>query len=573
MKRCPKYVYLAVFAVFYAFLLMQFSKIFIYYDDYGYLSLSYGTNIDAAGSEYSLSQLLAFMKGHYVNSNGRLLYMFLYCFVHMLGGIRGVQIFMATAVLFVAAGVFLTVGKMLEGRFSDGEGRRLAPVQQLFLAAFICLLFGTFGIMLQRMGTYWYAASFIYVVPAVPFLAFASFLYSSVSAGESAAGGGTKKAFAAEKQPDKAKRKIPGAEKQPKPAGRRYLRAAACGFLGFLAGWSQEQWFVAAVVFAILCLALDIVKDRKPGLYALAGCMGSAAGGMIIVLSPAVAARMNSEGNAAFASLGFFEKLGRNIPLLMNLFFSGDNLRYLIFFFPAMILLGLLAASGDRKGRVFHLAFSAASLLAFAGYLMKQKLYLFTPGTYSDGAAILLLLYIAFCFAEVLLFYKKENQAFGAFLFTAAVLSVGSAAIVPEVPLRIFYPFLYLSWVLFGYLYGKLLLAGRGRGTAFSALALFYLAAVSVPNLRNIYRGYSLNYQVLMYDDAVFRKSAEQIKAGKEIDTIEVYELPDMLCKNEVVYDDNFSFMIVWMREYYDLPEEVEFDYRPLTGAEALKLR
>lgn len=559
MKRCPKYVYLAVFAVFYAFLLMQFSKVFIYYDDYGYLSLSYGTNIDAAGSEYSLSQLLAFMKGHYVNSNGRLLYMFLYCFVHMLGGIRGVQIFMATAVLCVAAGVFLTVEKMLEGRFSDGERRRLSPVQQLFLAAFICLLFGTFGIMLQRMGTYWYAASFIYVVPAVPFLAFASFLYSSVSAGERAAGGGTKKIF--------------GAEKRTEAAGRKYLRAAACGLLGFLAGWSQEQWFVAAVVFAILCLALNIVKDRKPGLCALAGCLGSAAGGMIIVLSPAVAARMNSEGNAAFAALGFFEKLGRNIPLLMNLFFSGDNLRYLVFFFPAMILLGLLAAAGDRKGRAFHLAFLAASLLAFAGYLMKQKLYLFEPGTYSDGTAILLLLYIAFCFAEVILFYKKENQTFGAFLFTAAVLSVGSAAIVPEVPLRIFYPFLYLSWALFGYLYGRLLLAGRGRGTALSALVLLYLAAVSVPNLRNIYRGYSLNYQVLMYDDAVFRQSAEQIKAGRKIDTIEVYELPDMLCKNEVVYDDNFSFMIVWMREYYDLPDGVEFDYRPLTGAEAMELR
>ena len=97
MKRYTKYAYLAVFAAFYVFLLMQFGNVFIYYDDYGYLSLSYGTNIDVAGAEYSFSELLAFMKGHYFNSNGRLLYMFLYCFVHMLGGIRGVQVFMATA--------------------------------------------------------------------------------------------------------------------------------------------------------------------------------------------------------------------------------------------------------------------------------------------------------------------------------------------------------------------------------------------------------------------------------------------------------------------------------------------
>ena len=106
MKRYTKYAYLTVFAAFYVFLLMQFGNVFIYYDDYGYLSLSYGTNIDVAGAEYSFSELLAFMKGHYFNSNGRLLYMFLYCFVHMLGGIRGVQVFMATAVLAVALLLF-----------------------------------------------------------------------------------------------------------------------------------------------------------------------------------------------------------------------------------------------------------------------------------------------------------------------------------------------------------------------------------------------------------------------------------------------------------------------------------
>mgnify|MGYP000246580453 FL=1 len=121
MKRCPKYAYIAVFAVFYLFLLMQFGKVFIYYDDYGYLSLSYGTNIPVAGSDYGFSDLLAFIKGHYVNSNGRLLYMFLYCFVHMIGGIRGVQVFMATAVLAVLVMIFLTVQKMLEGSLSAGE--------------------------------------------------------------------------------------------------------------------------------------------------------------------------------------------------------------------------------------------------------------------------------------------------------------------------------------------------------------------------------------------------------------------------------------------------------------------
>lgn len=552
MKRYTKYAYLAVFAAFYVFLLMQFGNVFIYYDDYGYLSLSYGTNIDVAGAEYSFSELLAFMKGHYFNSNGRLLYMFLYCFVHMLGGIRGVQVFMATAVLAVALLLFFTARRMLEGRLEaekvSGDGTkeeggelqgRLSPGALAALAAFICLLYGTLGIMVQRMGTYWYAASFIYMVPAVAFLVFAVYFYRTVL--------------------------LPKGEK---PGIRRMCLCAA---LGFLAAWSQEQWFVTTISFVVICLGVKLWRDRRLELYEILTFLACAAGGLIIILSPAVSARMNSAGNAEFSSLSLFGKLGRNIPLLMNLFFSGENIRYLMFFFPMMIFMGCMAAAKDRKLLPLHLGFSAVSAAMFAGVFLKQKLHVFTPGAYSALTANLLLLYIAFCFAEVILFYRAEKQIFGSAVFAAAVLSVGSAAIVPEVPLRIFYPFLYLSWLLLAYLYGRILLIEARRIPLSAACTLAFLVMISIPNLKSIYTGYKINYQVLMYDDAVFKESAEAIRQGADIETIEVYELPDLLCKNEVVYDENFSFMIAWMRQYYDLPEYVEFEYRPLSSMEDLR--
>mgnify|MGYP003373739554 FL=1 len=551
MKRYTKYAYLAVFAAFYVFLLMQFGNVFIYYDDYGYLSLSYGTNIDVAGAEYSFSELLDFMKGHYFNSNGRLLYMFLYCFVHMLGGIRGVQVFMATAVLAVVMLLFFIVKQMLEGRLEAAEEEKrscreedevygtLGPVALAALAAFICLLYGTLGIMVQRMGTYWYAASFIYVVPAITFLVFALYFYRTVF--------------------------LPKGEKMG------VLRMCLCAALGFLAAWSQEQWFVTTISFVVICLGVKLWRDRRLELYEILTFLACAAGGLIIILSPAVSARMNSAGNAEFASLSLFGKLGRNIPLLMNLFFSGENIRYLMFFFPMMIFMGCMAAAKDRKLLPLHLGFSAVSASVFAGVFLKQKLHVFAPGAYSALTANLLLLYVAFCFAEVILFYRAEKQIFGSIVFAAAVLSVGSAVIVPEVPLRIFYPFLYLSWLLFAYMYGRILLTEVKRIPVSAVCTLAFLAMVSIPNLKSIYTGYRINYQVLMYDDAVFRESAEAIRQGADIETIEVYELPDLLCKNEVVYDENFSFMIAWMRQYYDLPESVEFEYRPLSSMEDLR--
>ncbi len=551
MKRYMKYAYLAVFAAFYVFLLMQFGNVFIYYDDYGYLSLSYGTHIHVAGSEYSFSELLAFMKGHYFNSNGRLLYMFLYCFVHMLGGIRGVQVFMATAVLAVVMLLFFIVKRMLEGRLEAAEEEKrscreedeihgtLGPVALAALAAFLCLLYGTLGIMVQRMGTYWYAASFIYVVPAITFLVFALYFYRTVF--------------------------LPKGEKPV------VLRMCLCIVLGFLAAWSQEQWFVTTVSFVIICLGIKLWRDRRLERYEILTFLACAAGGLIIMFSPAVSSRMNSAGNAEFAALSFLGKLGKNIPLLMNLFFSGENIRYLMFFFPMMIFMGCMTAAKDRKLLPLHLGFSAVSAAVFAGILLKQKFHVFAPRAYSALTANLLLLYIAFCFAEVILFYRAEKQLFGSIVFAAAVLSVGSAVIVPEVPLRIFYPFLYLSWLLFAYMYGRILLTEVNRIPVSAVCTLAFLAMVSIPNLKSIYTGYRINYQVLMYDDAVFRESAEAIRQGADIETIEVYELPDLLCKNEVVYDENFSFMIAWMRQYYDLPEYVEFEYRPLGSMEDLR--
>ena len=551
MKCYMKYAYLAVFAAFYVFLLMQFGNVFIYYDDYGYLSLSYETHIHVAGSEYSFSELLAFMKGHYFNSNGRLLYMFLYCFVHMLGGIRGVQVFMATAVLAVVMLLFFIVKQMLEGRLEAAEEEKrscreedevygtLGPVALAALAAFLCLLYGTLGIMVQRMGTYWYAASFIYVVPAITFLVFALYFYRTVF--------------------------LPKGEKPG------VLRMCLCAVLGFLAAWSQEQWFVTTVSFVIICLGIKLWRDRRLELYEILTFLACAAGGLIIIFSPAVSSRMNSAGNAEFAALSFLGKLGKNIPLLMNLFFSGENIRYLMFFFPMMIFMGCMTAAKDRKLLPLHLGFSAVSAAVFAGILLKQKFHVFAPGAYSALTANLLLLYIAFCFAEVILFYRAEKQPFGSIVFAAAVLSVGSAVIVPEVPLRIFYPFSYLSWLLFAYMYGRILLTEVNRIPVSTVCTLAFLAMVSIPNLKSIYTGYRINYQVLMYDDAVFRESAEAIRQGADIETIEVYELPDLLCKNEVVYDENFSFMIAWMRQYYDLPEYVEFEYRPLGSMEDLR--
>mgnify|MGYP007010179395 FL=1 len=197
MKKEVKIGIGLVFLAFYVFLIMQFGKVFVYYDDFGYLSLSYGNTVpDVIGSNYTLSQLLSFMGKHYFYSNGRLFYLFLFSFLNMIGGLAAVQVFMATSVLAILMLVHYVVMRHIKP----------AGWRPVFLAAFICLLYGTIGILIQRLGTYWYAASFLYVVPTVTFLVLAVLYYETIG-----------------EEPETWKK-------------------AVCIVLAFFAAFSQEEW-------------------------------------------------------------------------------------------------------------------------------------------------------------------------------------------------------------------------------------------------------------------------------------------------------------------------------------------
>ena len=83
MRKEAKIGVLLVFAVFLWYLLAQYSSVYIYYDDYGYLSLSYGYRVQGVtGLGYTPAQMLEFVQGHYASgSSGRLLYMLIFLVV------------------------------------------------------------------------------------------------------------------------------------------------------------------------------------------------------------------------------------------------------------------------------------------------------------------------------------------------------------------------------------------------------------------------------------------------------------------------------------------------------------
>lgn len=547
MKKITRYGFAAVFLLFYVYLLMQFRKVFIYYDDFGYLSLSYGGILpDVNGSDFTLSQLFHFMGQHYSHASGRLACLFLYVLLFKIGGLRLVQFFMATAVLAV---FFLLFQLIRRGKHTEGW-------QDTGLAVFLCTLYGLIGILTQRFGTYWFAASFLYVFPAVPFLIFARFYYGTLEA----------------------------------PVSARKL-GALC-ILAFFCGFTQEEWLVA-VLSLILMTGGRRLYLRKRGMNPTdrtarrthedraaahrAACLlpdaavflSALAGGSVILSSPAVRSRMGHD--SFFTSLSLPEKIVYNTDNIVNGFFANANIRYLLIFLAAMAVLGLWLCLKKTGSTAVNLLFTALSAALMLFLLYKQVNRMITNNRFEGWMLALLLIYLALCLLEVAVFYhskagRRQDSYLHTGIFFSAVLGLGALVIVPELPQRIYLPFYLLSFLLLGDLLLELL-QQTGRNSAKALILAAALLASGVPgltNMRNIYNGYKANYEVLVYNDAVIREYAERMRAGDTVREIPFYRLPDQLCSGEMVYNPDFGNMVKWMRQYYDLPDDAELVYEAL---------
>ena len=63
-----------LFVLFFLFLCIQHQFVYLYFDDYGYASLTYGYTGNTAGMDYSILDVFGFIKWHYLEWGGRVLY-------------------------------------------------------------------------------------------------------------------------------------------------------------------------------------------------------------------------------------------------------------------------------------------------------------------------------------------------------------------------------------------------------------------------------------------------------------------------------------------------------------------
>ena len=142
-----------LFAVYLIGLLALHKQIFLYSDDYGYASLSYGHYMGTNSLRYGLSDILKYLKWHYMNWGGRILYFFFeICSLKI--GLGFIQYFQALIIWCIGLISFLLVKEEGQSDFHK--------------AALIVFMFGTLGLEVFNRGVLWFSASVSYVWPLLP---------------------------------------------------------------------------------------------------------------------------------------------------------------------------------------------------------------------------------------------------------------------------------------------------------------------------------------------------------------------------------------------------------------------
>lgn len=144
-------------AFFICLIMIQHRYVFICFDDYGYASLTYGWTENTAGMDYGMKEIFQFLKWHYLNHGGRILYFFFEIICFKIGGTAFIQIIQATIVIMIS----ILSGKIVAASIKCEEWQSIS----------LCLiLYGTLCLRSVRDSVYWYSASVLYVWPLLPLL-------------------------------------------------------------------------------------------------------------------------------------------------------------------------------------------------------------------------------------------------------------------------------------------------------------------------------------------------------------------------------------------------------------------
>lgn len=492
-----KYVLPLLWISLILFLIIQYRYVYLYYDDFGYYSLSYGYNAGINGTDMSFRDIIRYLYHSYFMVNGRVSTTFLFVVMAWLGGVEAMRIALPLCILFIYL-IMYDLTKKTEMKSGT----------KILVTTFLCFSYGIFNISICHYGFYWFIAAFNYVFPMLFFLMFCH-VYRNKS---------------------------------------KILPAIA-----FFLCLFSEQMLAMVLVFIMYNCIIDLYDRKKLDVIYIITAISAILSSVLMISSPASRGRMISEGNREFYNRPFLDKVFYNSERIVNLFFNETGVLFVLMLLLFFLFVSVQLIINKDRFRVIHILWGGFTSLLIFIFCCDKISYAIN----FDGKTHLLFLYFIFSFGEIFIFYYKNDQSKASWVVATAA-SMGVLLLVPEIPIRTFIPFMFMCILFSADIITRV--KRRDTFVLICAIMIPYMF-LSISNLSSIYSGYKKNSIILDYNNSKLIEARDKLDNGETVTVVELYKMIDDVYTGQQAYDLNISYMKFWMDAYYSLPFEVEYVY------------
>jgi len=492
-----------IWGIFGIFLIYSMSFVFIYFDDFGYGSLSYFyTQPDVHGTNYTFSQLISYLQQIYLEWSGRVIF-------------PGFKILMLRENLWIiriVQSISVLISFIALHHLSARKNSSWATT------LFSCSLYGVFSFPMFSVGFYWFSASATYVWPLAFFFSGCVLM-----------------------------RHIENNETMRKPAPI----ALAC-FCFFMTGISQEQTAFMLAVFMFVFCVFDYIQSSKIHFYRLAFLISSGIGCGFLLLAPGNFNRFHDDN--AKLSLSLFPRIAQNMNTMSEQYL---NLRRnIIFIIIFTCFICYIAHSLYKTGKLDKRLYRAVFPLSLFFILMPFLLHLQPAVSRGITVAFFYAYFtLSIYFIMKYLICLRDNYLTAFFIgaLSSQMVMLFYSPYIVERMKTIFYFSLFAIFIrTFADMQSII------PKKKLMVCVLIPIVLVSSANLAYITYGYSLNKKDNIYNDQLLRQASQDIKKGNPPESIVLRPMTDGRFASDFP-----DFVRFWMREFYDIPHSIEVHYPP----------
>ncbi len=515
-KKIGRTGLLIVIFVEFLLIFIQYRNVYLYFDDYGYLSLTYRGLYAPDGMNYGLTDILMFLRNHYLEWGGRVLGFFIEI---VLG--RNLMLLRIIQSLLVT-GIFILSGR-LAGTDKDYKNALIAYIVP-------CMIYMLAEINIMREAAYWYTASVLYLSPVV--LVFGgTYLFDHYCRSKDSDNKNT----------------------------RKLIRV--CPIILFIAAFSQEQISAAVVCIVLLITAGVFIRNRKLDLWHVICILASAAGFFLLLFCPGSGARMGeTEKNS------FIVNLKTVITVL-----ASDSTKWIslvLIVADIMICLCILWRSKRRVIQISMILLCTINVLT-ASYMLFRNCGIYTAlESYFrilrlERLNFLLLpfvfVYLLALFAHYLVWFLYYDPfRYLAWIVVGAASTLAVAIVSPSIASRMLLPF----YMLLIPAITRIILYFTDRLSGFRILygtvALSVVLTTAVLNYYYILNGYYQNSFSEEYNDEIL----QDYYANSDHNQVVLKKHRDDTFGNMMPYMGGYEWIAEYMKAYYELPGDAVIEWK-----------